>query len=47
MTKPSSKLTLKINGTTVVAPVMIPEVVNNWISVLQINILKEMLDFEN
>ena len=33
-------------GTTVVAAVMILEVVNNWRSVLQINILKKKLDFE-
>ena len=44
--KPSSKLSLKINSTTVVAAVMIPEVVNNWRSVLQINHLKKKLDFK-
>ena len=36
----------KQNGTTFVAAVMILEVVNNWKTVLQINILKKKLDFE-
>ena len=36
----------KQNGTTVVAAVKIPEVVNNWRSVLQINHLKKKLDLE-
>ena len=38
--KPSSKLILKQNGTTVLTAVIILEVVNNWKSMLQINILK-------
>ena len=36
----------KQNGTTVVVAVIIPEYVNNWRSVLPINILKKKLDFE-
>ena len=36
----------KQNGNTVVAAVMILKVVNNWRSMLQINILKKTLDFE-
>ena len=36
----------KQNGTTVVPAVMIFEVVNDWRSALQINILKKKLDFE-
>ena len=36
----------KQNGTTVVGVVMILEVMNNWRSELQINILKKQLDFE-
>ena len=35
----------KQNGTTVVAAVMILNVVNNWRSALQTNILKKELDF--
>ena len=36
----------KQNGTTVVAAVMILEVVNNWRRVSQIHILKKIKDFE-
>ena len=36
----------KQNGTTVATTVMILQVAINWRSVLQINILKEKLDFE-
>ena len=36
----------KQNSTTVVGAVMILKVVNNWRSVLQINILKKKLNFE-
>ena len=36
----------KQNGTTVVVAVIIPEYVNNWRSMLPINILKKKLDFE-
>ena len=39
--KPSSKLTLKKKYTTVVAAMMILEVLDNWKSMLHVNILKK------
>ena len=43
---PTQSWPWKQNGTTIVAAVMILEVVSNWRSVLQINILEKKLDFE-
>ena len=42
----SQSLPWKQNGNTVVAAAMIPEVVNNWRNVLQINVWKKKSDIE-